>query len=751
MNLFYRRPLSLILCIMLGGFSLFSILPDRLKPYSLLLLTPLLIVITVRKFRRVTAVIAFLALALSFLFSHLYFDCWFNVYDRFDGEVEVEATVIEIDRPVFYSTTLTFKTASINGEPFTSSYRLRATVSPEKATYLAKGKTVRFTCELQDFEDSYDFDAGAYYTARGISANAEIVGEIEVTGETAVHDFSHLRELISRRITMLSGAEAGSLFTALFTGDREGLSGVLRLNFTRIGICHVLALSGMHLAILSALLSKLFTLLRVGRKPNLVITSLLIIFYMAMTGFSASVTRSGIMLILTGCLFLLASSRDAVTALSVSVFVICLVEPYSIYDLGLWLSAFATLGVLEAGALGRRKYESWQYTPLPRGKRLFRKLMLGLTVTFLAVAATLTLSVFSFSGISAISPISSPIFSFLAEIYVYIGILALALGDIIPVGWLLRPLYALTFDTAKLFSQSELAYFSDEFIAVEIAAALFAVVIILFLVLDLKHKKTVASLTVLLLVSIIATAGALTQNARYENSVIYYSGDKSECLLVRSDGKRALVDFSSGTAKSLYDARAALDNSSTVLLDKLIFCYYSANLPSKAQGLCVNVLTREVLLPLPLNEDERSVAALTEAALAETGVKVTYYGADGVVRIGEWKFAKKFRTLYTEETAMSVMTLTNGDKQIAYLSSGVLSDKNGENYAAEALKMSDCVIFGSGGKRYTDTFVFTEQYPKIKQIVFSVKGLRFTQDTRIYYDEIGAELYLRPKRAEILP
>ncbi len=736
---------------MLGGFSLFSILPNELKPYSFLSLIPLLIVLTVKKFRRATAVFAFLALALSFLCSHLYFDCWFRVYDRFEGEVEIDATITEIDRTVFYSTTLTLKTSSINGEPFTSSYCLRTTVSPEEATHLAKGKTVRFTCELKDFEDSDDFDAGAYYTAKGISANAEIIGEIEVTGERAVCDFSYLREVISRRITMLAGAEAGSLFTALFTGNREGLSGVLRLNFTRIGVCHVLALSGMHLAILSVLISKLFSLLRIGRKQNLVITSLLILFYMAMTGFSPSVTRSGIMLIMTSCLFLLASSRDAVTALSFAVFVICLFEPYSIYDLGLWLSAFATLGVLEAGVLGKRKYESWQYTPLTRGKRLFRKLLLGLTVTFLAVAATLAISVFSFSGISTLSPISSPIFSFIAEVYVYIGILALALGDIIPVGWLLRPLYALTFDTANLFSKSELAYFSDEFIVIEIAAAIFVAVLILFLVLDLKHKKTAASLTVLLLISIITTAGILTQNARYEDSIVYYSGDESECLLIRSRGERALIDFSSGSATSIYDVSSALEDSSTVLVDKLVFCYYSANLPKKSISFSVSFLTREVLLPLPENDDERRIAELTEATLAETGVKVTYYGATGVIRIGEWSFAKKFRTLYTEETAMSVMTLTNSEKQIAYLSSGVLSDKKGKNYAAEALEASDCVIFGSGGKRYKDTVVFDGQHPAIKQIVFSVKGLRFTQDTRIYYDEIGAELYLRPKRTEILP
>ena len=751
MNLFYRRPLSLILCIMLGGFSIFAVLPDALKPYSLLALIPLILVLTVKRFRRALAVVALTALSLSFLCSYLYFDCWFKVYDRFQEEVEVTATVTEIDRTLFYSTTLSLKTESINGEPFTSSYRLRATVSPESAAHLSKGKIVRFTCKLKEFESSSDFDADAYYTARGISADAEILSEIKITGERAIYDFSYLRELISRRITMLAGAEAGSLFTALFTGNRETLSGVLRLNFTRIGVSHVLALSGMHLAILSALLSKLFRLFRIGKKQNLIITSLLILFYMAMTGFSPSVSRAGIMLILTGSLFILASSHDTVTALSFAVFVICLFEPYSIYDLSLWLSAFATLGVLEAGALGKRKYESWRHAPLPFGMRILKKLLLVIAVTLFAVSATLTISVFSFSGISSVSPLSSPIFSFLAEIYIYIGLLTLAFGSIIPIGQLLRPLYRVIFEMANFFSQSELAYFSDEFSVIEISSVIFAVLLVLFLILDLKHKKTAASLISMFLISIVALSGILTQNERYDDKVIYYSGNTCECLLIRSEGERALVDFSSGTDISIYDASTALSDSSTVILDKLIFCYYSANLPVKAQGMCVSLLTKEVLLPLPENDDERRIAALTEDALGETDVKITYYGATGVIRIGKQSFSKKFRTLYSEQTAMSVMTLSDDNYSIAYISSGVLSDKNGKNFAAEALSSSDCIIFGRDGKKYKETYIFEEKHPKIQQIIFSVTNLRFTQKARIYYDEIGTELYLRPKRCEILP
>ena len=271
------------------------------------------------------------------------------------------------------------------------------------------------------------------------------------------------------------------------------------------------------------------------------------------------------------------------------------------------------------------------------------------------------------------------------------------------------------------------------------------------MILDLKHKKTAAAFISIFLITIVTFSGILTQEARYDDKVIYYSGDKCECILVRSEGERALVDFSSGTAISVYDTSVALSDTSTVVLDKLIFCYYSANLPEKAQGMCVSILTKEVLLPLPENDSERKIAAITEEVLGEANVKIKYYGANGVVKVGKYSFSKKFRTLYSEQTAMSVMTLTSSEASIVYLSSGVLSDKNGRNYAAEAISLSDCVIFGRGGKRYKDTYIFEEKYPQIQQIIFSVTNLRFTQEARIYYDEIGSELYLRPKRAELTP
>ena len=55
---------------------------------------------------------------------------------------------------------------------------------------------------------------------------------------------------------MSSSAENGGLLAALLLGDQTYLSGQTKLDCSRIGITHILALSGMHISIICSALSR---------------------------------------------------------------------------------------------------------------------------------------------------------------------------------------------------------------------------------------------------------------------------------------------------------------------------------------------------------------------------------------------------------------------------------------------------------------------------------------------------------------
>ena len=748
MNIFHKRPLSLILCIWLGGFLLFAFLPEGARPLLFLSLLPLCAVLAIKKFRRALPIATASALVLSILVSSIYFGLWFRAYDRFEGEVEVEAVVTEVAETSFPGAAVTLKTRSIDGAPF-SSYKLRATLDAEEASRVRKGSVVKFMCRLAAFEGDESFDAESYYTSRGYSAKVTDISDIAVIGEAFVLDFSRLREDISRRSILLAGKDAGALFTALFTGERDYLSENLRLNFTRTGINHVLALSGMHLAILALIVSRLLSLLKLGKKPRLLITALLVIFYMTMTGFSSSVTRAGIMLAVTCGLFLLSSTRDSVTALCVAVFTICSVEPYAIYDIGLWLSAFATLGVIEAGAI-----VGHERIPMKAGGDLKKKLgfaaVASLIATLLATGATLFICVSTFTSISPMTFITTPLFSFLAEIFIYLGLLMLSLGEILPFGVLMRPLYALIDRLAEGFSRHGIACSSTEFPAVKIAAFLLSLLIICFIIFNIKHKRLAVCAIALGMTTVFVTAGVLTANARGVESIIYRTDDSTESFVIRSKGEVCAVDISTGSVLSHYDMLDAVQEVGLVELDSAIFTRYSSNLPEKVAGTLSSIWTRIVYIPRPENDKERHISDSVEEIAAEFDAEVKYYNEDGKINIGEITLSQKHRIPYGDGTATTIIEIASPDGVIAYIGSGTL-DANAKEIANELIDTAHTLIFGKCGKKYKPEYIFDMRQDNLESIILAGEELFFTQEAREFYDDRGAEFYLRPKKLELLP
>jgi len=748
MNIFYKRPLSLILCIWLGGFSLFAFLPEGLRPILLLAPLPLLAALAVKRLRRALTIAAAATLILSLLCSFLYFGLWFRADERFEGEVEVEAVVTELTYSTYPGASVTLKARSVDGAPF-SRYKLRGFLSEEDAATVRQGSVVRFFCRLTGFEGDDSFDAESYYASRGYSAKVEDVRDLSVVGEAFLIDFAGVRETVSRRSIMLSGYDAGALFTALLTGERGYLSGNLTLNFTRTGINHVLALSGAHLVILSVIVNRILSLFKIGKKPRVALTALLAMLYVAMTGFSASVTRAGIMLAVAYGLYLLSSAQDSVTALCVSVFVICAVEPYAIYDIGLWLSAFATLGVILAGNVMRRR--STEDGGGGIAAKIRFALLSSLAATLLATGATLLISVRTFSSISLMTFITTPLFSFLSEIYIYLGLVVLAVGDILPIGILMRPFYSLIDGLAEFFSKNRLACFSSEFPLVETTALIFTLLLACFIVFNIKRKKLALGVIALSLSAVFAVAGSLTAAAVKEESIVYTAADSSESFIIRSGGVSAAVDISSGASLSHYDMLDAVNNAGLVELDSAIFTRYSSNLPEKVDGVLSSVYTRRVYIPRPENDDECYLAETVEKVAEEFSAEVRYYSELGSITVGSLRLSQKFRVPYGEGTATTLLEIEGPDGRIAYLGSGTLADSAASEQVKEALSTADTLILGSCGKKYKKSYRFDDRYQGIERIILSGEGLFFTQEARIFYDERGTEFCLRPRRLELLP
>lgn len=140
----------------------------------------------------------------------------------------------------------------------------------------------------------------------------------------------------------------GNFLISIALGDRSFLDYQTRKRFSNAGLAHILALSGLHVGILSGLL--LFLLFPTGLvcsyKWKYAAVILLIWIYTFITGLSPSAVRASIMVSITFLAIFLERKNNFVNALFAAVFVILILWPRSLYDIGFQLSVLCTLSLL---------------------------------------------------------------------------------------------------------------------------------------------------------------------------------------------------------------------------------------------------------------------------------------------------------------------------------------------------------------------------------------------------------------------
>ena len=147
----------------------------------------------------------------------------------------------------------------------------------------------------------------------------------------------------------------------MLLADKSRLDDSVQQAFRTAGVSHLLAVSGLHLALLCGLLG-------FGRKwkfykPLILLRAAATLFYLLLTGMPVSVSRAGIVLLvaLVGDFFLLPP--DLLTSTSFAAILLGLQNAYAPCDLGFQLSFCAVLGVQAAAELACTEQRAAQDKP----------------------------------------------------------------------------------------------------------------------------------------------------------------------------------------------------------------------------------------------------------------------------------------------------------------------------------------------------------------------------------------------------
>lgn len=299
---------------------------------------------------------------------------------------------------------------------------------------LRNGDVIAFKPEIDYFTNMGnpdEMDYALYLKRRGIlySEHVDIKYVYRLGhGRTLNSIMANYRHTLQQRVFSTSLSDRCQEFiVALILGDKNFIDTETREQFAQAGVAHILALSGLHVGIIAALLWWLLVPLDfIGmKKVRLVFTVILVVAYAVFTGAAPSVVRSAIMLGFVFIPMFFYRKTTTLNSLLVAALVILTYSPQSLFDAGFLLS-FITTGALVVFSPYRMK----PYT----GNDHWNYLKTIVMTSIIAMLSTIVLSAYFFHSISLISVITNvfilPIFPLFMLAAALVAIVCVAGGEI---------------------------------------------------------------------------------------------------------------------------------------------------------------------------------------------------------------------------------------------------------------------------------------------------------------------------------
>ncbi|MCR4889375.1 MAG: ComEC family competence protein [Ruminococcus sp.] len=202
-------------------------------------------------------------------------------------------------------------------------------------------------CTLQKPESTYLSDTERYLRSQHIYLAAQDAKGVSVehsNGHRLKKALSAYREKMVRDFRVQLGDECGGFLAGMVFGEKSYLDDNTVSALYRTGIGHVLAVSGLHVSMIAALIMTLLTELRLNKYLSFGIMNVFIMLFAALADYPVSVIRAAVMLEILYSAKLFYRDSDSLNSLAVAAFIISLSDPYVVYNSGFMLSLAGTFG-----------------------------------------------------------------------------------------------------------------------------------------------------------------------------------------------------------------------------------------------------------------------------------------------------------------------------------------------------------------------------------------------------------------------
>lgn len=472
-----------------------------------------------------------------------------------------------------------------------------------------------------------------YTKADGVFASAEAEDEIRLVGydKGPSVSASKMRERLSAKLRSSMSDKSGGFAAAILLGDKSELSDEIKRDFRTLGISHILALSGTHLSVLFYAVSKLIPDKR--RFIKLFTVCPLVLLYMMLTGFSASVTRAGIMFIIGAVGSAFNKKTDSFTSLSVSVALMCLFDCYAPFDVGLQLSYASVIGLIISNELRRG---------IADGKNAaWRKISGKVIPAFAVPSVVLPLMWLRFGTVSLVSPVSNillvpasmlivPICAVIIAVSEIPGLFATlsVVSDVLISGYL---------NITEYFAKTAGPTLSLAGDAVAILVLLYSVSVLAAVLFEGKLRRITFSLSCVLICASLISAQWYYNRLNDGITVCYSSKKTDEALSVACEGYNILIDMGMYPSATEASVRAGSVYGSD-RIDALFITDPHVSHRLTITKICENYYLSSLWLPAADNENDRMISLSLADEAKNMGVCVYTYIPGETLYIGECEF-----------------------------------------------------------------------------------------------------------------
>ena len=186
------------------------------------------------------------------------------------------------------------------------------------------------------------------FHANDVANNYGYIGYVvyvEKLAEDDLHPLERLPHIIKSNFYESMDEDSAAICSALVLGDKGGLDEELKDNISASGLAHVLAVSGLHIATISAALFYVFRKMKLNPKVSVIVVFFLMLFYCFLCDFTASSLRALIMMTVLNFAIAFGRKRDSLSTISFAACAILIFRPTALMEAGFLMSFAAVLGI----------------------------------------------------------------------------------------------------------------------------------------------------------------------------------------------------------------------------------------------------------------------------------------------------------------------------------------------------------------------------------------------------------------------